>query len=104
MGYKPKGGEIMNKYESVIIINPSLEEEGLKSLIQKFTDLINTDGKVESVEEMGKRKLAYEVKKNKEAYYVLINFEANPELITELERNYRITDDVIKFIVVKKEN
>ncbi len=104
MGYKPKGGEIMNKYESIIIINPSLEEEGLKSLIQKFSDLINTDGKVESVEEMGKRKLAYEVKKNKEAYYVLINFEANPELITELERNYRITDDVIKFIVVKKEN
>ncbi len=104
MGYKPKGGEIMNKYESIIIINPSLEEEGLKSLIQKFSDLINTDGKVESVEEMGKRKLAYEVKKNKEAYYVLINFEANPELITELERNYRITDDIIKFIVVKKEN
>ena len=104
MGDKPKGGEIMNKYESIIIINPSLEEEGLKSLIKKFSDLINTDGKVESVEEMGKRKLAYEVKKNKEAYYVLINFEANPELITELERNYRITDDVIKFIVVKKEN
>ena len=104
MGYKPKGGEIMNKYESVIIINPSLEEEGLKSLIQKFSDLINTDGKVESVEEMGKRKLAYEVKKNKEAYYVLINFEAKPELIAELERNYRITDEVIKFIVVKKEN
>ena len=94
----------MNKYESVIIINPSLEEEGLKSLIQKFSDLINTDGKVESVEEMGKRKLAYEVKKNKEAYYVLINFEAKPELIAELERNYRITDEVIKFIVVKKEN
>lgn len=94
----------MNKYESVIIINPSLEEEGLKNLVQKFSDLINTDGKVESVEEMGKRKLAYEVKKNTEGYYVLINFEANPELITELERNYRIADEVIKFIVVKKEN
>lgn len=103
MGYKPKGGEIMNKYESIIIINPSLEEEGVKNLIQKFSDLINTDGKVESVEEMGKRKLAYEVKKNKEGYYVLINFEANPELIAELERNYRITDEVIKFIVVKKD-
>ena len=104
MGYKPKGGEIMNKYESVIIINPSLEEEGLKSLIQRFTDLINTDGKVESVEEMGKKKLAYEVKKNKEGYYILFNFEAKPELIAELERNYRITDEVIKFIVVRKED
>jgi small subunit ribosomal protein S6 len=94
----------MNKYESVIIINPSIEEEGLKSLIQRFSSLIETDGKVESVEELGKKKLAYEVKKNKEGYYVLYNFEAKPELIAELERNYRITDDVIKFIVVKKEN
>lgn len=94
----------MNKYESIIIISPVVEEEGIKNLITKFSDLINTDGKVESVEEMGKRKLAYEVKKNKEGYYVLINFEAKPELITELERNYRITDEVIKFIVVRKED
>lgn len=94
----------MNKYESVIIINPSLEEEGIKGLIQRFTDLINTDGKVETVEQMGKKKLAYEVKKNKEGYYVLFNFEAKPELIAELERNYRITDEVIKFIVVRKED
>ena len=93
----------MNKYESVIIINPVVEEEGLKSLIKKFSDLINTDGKLESVEEMGKRKLAYDVKKNKEGIYVLFNFEGNPTLIAELERNYRITDEVIKFIVVKKE-
>lgn len=94
----------MNKYESVIIISPSVEEEGIKGLINKFSSLINTDGKVESVEEMGKRKLAYEVKKNKEGYYVLFNFEAKPTLIAELERNYRITDEVIKFIVVRKEN
>lgn len=91
----------MNKYESVIIISPVVEEEGIKNLITKFSDLINTEGKVESVEEMGKRKLAYEVKKNKEGYYVLINFEAKPELIAELERNYRITDEVIKFMTIK---
>lgn len=93
----------MNKYESVIIINPAVDEEGVKNLITKFTDLINTEGKVEKVNELGKRKLAYEVKKNKEAYYVLVNFEAQPTLIAELERNYRITDDVIKFIVIKEE-
>lgn len=94
----------MNKYESVIIINPVVEEEGMKNLIKKFTDLINTDGKVESVEEMGKRKLAYEINKSTEGYYVLYNFEAQPTLITELERNYRIADEVIKFIVVRKED
>ncbi len=93
----------MNKYESVIIINPSVEEEASKSLIQKFADLINTEGKVEAINEMGKRKLAYEINKKKEGYYVVYDFEAKPELIAELERNYRITDDVMKFIVIKKE-
>ncbi len=92
----------MNKYESVIIINPNVEETALKELIERFQNLINTDGKVEKVNELGKKKLAYEVKKNKEGYYVVYDFEANPGLIAELERNYRITDEVIKFIVVKK--
>ena len=92
----------MNKYESVIIINPNASEETIKSLIEKFTALINTDGKLENVEEVGKKKLAYEIKKNKEGYYVVLDFEANPALITELERNYRITDEVMKFIVIKK--
>lgn len=93
----------MNKYESVVIINPSLEVESIKALISKISDLINTNGKVNSVEELGNKKLAYEIKKNKEGYYVVIKFEAKPELIAELERVYRITDEVIKFIVVKEE-
>lgn len=94
----------MNKYESIIIINPSVDEEGIKSLIKKFTDIINNEGKVESVEELGKKRLAYEIKKNKEGYYTLFNFEAKSELIAELERNYRIEDNVMKFITVKKED
>ena len=94
----------MNKYESVIIINPNVDEAGLKALQEKFTGLINENGKVESVENMGKKKLAYEVKKNKEGFYMLFNFEAKPDSIAELERNYRITDEILKFIVVRKEN
>ena len=92
----------MNKYESVIIINPNVDEAGLKALQDKFTGLINENGKVEEVVEMGKRKLAYEIKKNKEAFYMEINFEAKPEFITELERIYRITDEVLKFITIRK--
>ena len=92
----------MNKYESVVIINPNVEENTLKELIERFQTLINTDGKVEQVNELGKKKLAYEINKNKEGYYVVYDFEANPKLIAELERNYRITDEIIKFIVVKK--
>ena len=93
----------MNKYESVVIVNPNLEEESIKNLEKKFSDLINTDGNVTSVEEMGKRKLAYEIKKQKEGFYIVFKFEAKPELISELERNYRITDEVMKFIVIKEE-
>ena len=94
----------MNKYESVIIINPTVEDQAVKGLIEKFSTIINNDGKVESVEEMGRKKLAYEIKKHSEGNYVLFNFEANPSLIAELERIYRITDEIIKFIVVRKED
>ena len=93
----------MNKYESVIIINPSVDDEKLKDLEAKFTELINNDGKLTKIDELGKRKLAYDVKKNKEGIYVVLYFEANPTLIAELERIYRITDEVIKFIDVRVE-
>jgi len=93
----------MNKYESVVIINPNLEAESIKALVEKISNLINSNGTVNSVEELGKRKLAYEIKKLNEGYYVVVKFEAKPELITELERVYRITDEVMKFIVVKEE-
>ena len=94
----------MNKYESVIIINPNVDEAGVKALEDKFTGLINENGKVEKVDSMGKRKLAYEIKKFAEGTYLVFSFESKPEAIKELERVYRITDDVLKFIVIKKEN
>ena len=94
----------MNPYESVIIINPNVDEAGVKALEDKFTGLINENGKVEKVDSMGKRKLAYEIKKFVEGTYLVFNFESKPEAIKELERVYRITDDVLKFIVIKKEN
>lgn len=93
----------MNRYETVFIINPNVDDAGVKALIEKFSNLINNDGKVEKVEELGKKRLAYEIKKHREGNYVVIDFEANPELIKELERIYRITDEVIKFIVVRKD-
>ena len=80
----------MNKYESIIIVNPSVDEAGLKALEEKFTGLINENGKVESTENMGKK--------------TLFNFESKPEAIAEIERIYRITDDIMKFITVKKED
>jgi small subunit ribosomal protein S6 len=93
----------MNKYESIIIVNPELDEAGLKALEDKFTGLINENGKVEEVKNLGKKQLAYEIKKNKEATYVEFDFEAKPELIAELERIYHITEGIMRSIVVKKE-
>ena len=92
----------MVKYESIIIVNPNVDEAGLKALEEKFTGLINENGKVESVENMGKKRLAYSINKMTEGTYILFNFEAEPDSIQELERVYRITDDIMKFIVVKK--
>ena len=92
----------MNKYESIIIINPNNDETEINNIINKISNLINENGIVESVEKLGKKRLAYEIKKNKEGHYVIINFEANNEFITELERNYRIMQEIIKFIVIRK--
>lgn len=93
----------MNNYETIMIINSNLDEAATKASIEKFTALINANGKVESVEEIGKKKLAYPIQKQAEGYYVLVNFSSNPEFIDELDRVYNITDEVIKHIVVKKD-
>ena len=93
---------MLNKYELVFIIDPKVEDK--QPVIAKVQDLINTAGKVESVDEWGNRRLAYEIKKNTEGYYVLVNFEAEPSFIDELERVLNITTEVLKFIVINKED
>ncbi len=93
---------MQNNYETIMIINSNLEEATIKATVEKFENLINANGKVESTEEWGKKKLAYPIKKQAEGYYVLVNFTSNPEFIDELDRVYNITDEVIKHIVVKK--
>lgn len=94
----------MRKYETIFILHPSLDEEAVKANIEKFKGVIeNGGGTVENVDFWGKRKLAYEINKVNEGYYTLINFEANPELPKELDRVFRITDGVIRHIIVKNE-
>lgn len=94
---------MQNNYETIMIINSNLEEATIRATVEKFESLINANGKVESTEEWGKKKLAYPIKKQAEGYYVLVNFTSNPEFIDELDRIYNITDEVIKHIVVKKD-
>lgn len=94
----------MNEYESVIIIKPNLEEGEIEGIVTEITDLINQDGEVTKVEKMGIKKLAYEIKKNKEGYYIIFYFEAKADVIFELERNYRINENIIKFITVRNDD
>lgn len=93
----------MNKYESIIIVNPTMNEKQQKEIENKYSKLINENGKLESFENLGKRKLAYEIRKNKEGIYMQFNFESDASFIAELERQYRIDDDVMKFIVVRRD-
>ncbi len=96
---------MLNKYESIYIINPEVDAEGIKGLVEKFNALIESEGgKVTETNEWGMKKLAYPINKLTQGYYVLVNFEAKPEFIDELERIYKITDSVIKFITVRKED
>lgn len=93
----------MNKYESIIIVNPKLNEKQQNEIENKYKKIINKNGNVISIENIGKKRLAYEVKKNKEGIYIEINFTSEASFIAELERQYKIDENVIKFIVIRKE-
>lgn len=94
----------MNKYESIIIVNPKLNEKQQNEIENKYKKIINKNGNVISIEDIGKKRLAYEVKKNKEGIYIEINFTSEASFIAELERQYKIDENVIKFIVIRKED
>ena len=95
--------EIINKYETIFVLDTALEEEKINALSEKFQKLIADNATVESVDVWGKRKLAYPIDFKTEGYYVLVNFASNPEFPKELERIYGITDGVMRFITVRKE-
>ena len=93
----------MRKYETMFVIRPDLDEEGTKAVIEKFVNLLKDQGaEIESVEEWGMRKLAYEVNKVREGYYVLIYFEAESGAVQELERIFRISAHIVRSIVVNQ--
>ncbi len=94
----------MRKYETLFIIHPSLDEEAVKTTVEKFKGVIeNGGGVVDNVDFWGKRKLAYEIKKVNEGSYVLINFSADSELPKELDRVFRISDSIIRHLIVNLE-
>ena len=94
----------MNKYELIYVIDTAMEESARNELIARFNGMIEADGgKVEKVEEWGKRRLAYTINYKNEGYYVLVNFTANAELPREIERVMQINESILRYLTVKVE-
>ena len=89
-------------YETVMVFSMKQGEDGIQALIEKFKNLIEKHATLQSVDEWGKRKLAYLINKEAEGYYVLMNFESEAEFPAELDRIFKITDGVIRSLIIRK--
>lgn len=94
--------EIKSAYESVMVISLKLGDDGIQSVIEKFKGVISRHAELESVDEWGKRRLAYQINKESEGYYVLFNFSCTAEFPAELDRRYKIADGVLRTLIIKK--
>lgn len=92
----------MNVYENIVILNASLSDEELEAATGKIRDLItNSGGEILKTEVWGRRKLAYEIKRHKKGFYVLFLFKSAPAFVKKLEGFYKVTDTVIRYMVVR---
>jgi len=93
--------QMSRKYEVIYLINTVLGEEGVNAVVEKIKNLVETSATLEKVDVWGRRRLAYEIEKQKEGFYVLMQFTAEAEFPHELERILKITDGVMRFLVVR---
>lgn len=95
----------LKHYETMFILKPTLTDEETVAQIENVKALIEKNGgEIASCLDMGSRELAYEIEKNKRGYYFVVYFKGNPAGIAEIERNYRINENLIRFIFIKYEN
>jgi len=94
----------MRKYETLFVLKPDLEKEAIEELVGKVKAVIEAAGEIEKVDEWGKRKLAYEIdKKYQEGFYVLVDFKSDNSVLDALDHLYKINEQFIRSIVIKKE-
>ena len=92
----------MRDYELTYIIDPALEEEQVTALIERFSTLVTSrGGEIASTDRWEKRKLAYDINGKREGFYVVVAFKATPEIRSELDRQLRITEGVIRHLIVR---
>ena len=95
--------KISGKYEVLYVIDPTLGEEATAALVEKFKALVEANGTMTSIDEWGKRRLAYPINYKTEGYYVLMYIAAPADLPRELERNLQISDSVLRYMVIRFE-
>lgn len=93
----------MAKYETMLITSAALDEEATTALVGKFKNLIEANGTIDSVDEWGKRRLAYPINDEVEGVYTVMQFTSNPDFPAELDRVYKITDGVLRFLTTAVE-
>ncbi|MFZ5753355.1 MAG: 30S ribosomal protein S6 [Bacillota bacterium] len=94
----------MRNYEIMYVLKPDLDEEKVAAVIEKFTKLISANGgEVISTDKWGKRRLAYEINDYREGIYILVNFKGEAGTAQELDRVMKITDEILRFMIIKKD-
>ncbi|GEN31218.1 small subunit ribosomal protein S6 [Cerasibacillus quisquiliarum] len=95
----------MRKYEIMYIIRPDIEEEAQKDLIERFNTILKDRGaEIEKVNEMGKRRFAYEIDNYRDGYYVVVNFKSDENAVNEFSRLAKYSDDIVRHIVVRDDD
>lgn len=94
--------ENRRKYEAMVVFYPNRDEDKEKAM-ERFKSIIAEDGEITNVDEWGLRKLAYEINYTREGYYVLINMETVPQVIDELNRVLKITDSVMRYLIINQD-
>ena len=93
--------KVINSYETLFVVDCTLGEEGVKAIVDKFVALIGDNATINSVDEWGKRKLAYAIDYKTDGYYVLVNFKSEGTFPLELERIFGITEGILRSIVIR---
>ena len=94
----------MNNYEAVLIFKTELADADRNALLDRFKGHIEENGEVVSVDDWGNRRLAYEIDDLKEGYYYIVDFKSEPDHIKEFERRLRLSDFVLRYMVIRKED
>ncbi len=95
----------MRHYENLVIIKPTLTAEEIAKEVEGIKEVISANGgEIAAVNEIGTRKLAYKIDKNERGYYVVVYYQGKPSSIAEIERRFRINENLLRFLTVKYEN